>query len=123
MGHYFRGDVVMVHVAFEERGGAKTRPAVVIATGQAQEIYLCAVSSKRPSDAPYVPISLDDFSEGGLALFGESYVLTSRIFVIRNGEVIGKRGRLVADVMTSIALNVSPSDIPGNHGTKGMERS
>ena len=72
MGNYIRGDVVIVPVAFEERSGVKNRPAVVIATGQAHEVYLCPVSSKPPSDAPCVPISLDDFSGGGLDLFGES---------------------------------------------------
>ena len=74
MGHFIRGDVVIAPVAFEERSGTKTRPAVVIATGQTHEVYLCPVSSKPPADAPCVPISLDDFSEGGLDLFGESYV-------------------------------------------------
>ena len=83
MSHYIRGDVVIAPVAFEERNRAKTRPAVVIATGRNNEVYLCPVSSKPPSDASSVPISLDDFSEGGLDLFGESYVLTSRVFVIR----------------------------------------
>ena len=113
MGHYIRGDVVIAPVAFEERQGTKTRPAVVIATGPAHEIVLCPVSSKPPSDAPCVSISLDDFSEGGLDLFQESYVLTSRIFVIRSGEVIGKRGRLTEESIAAVAIRVPQSLIPG----------
>ena len=123
MSHYIRGDVVIAPVAFEERNRAKTRPAVVIATGRTHEVYLCPVSSKPPSDASSVPISLDDFSEGGLDLFGESYVLTSRVFVIRSGEVIGKRGRLTEESITSIAIKVPPSLIPGNDGAKGAKGS
>jgi hypothetical protein len=123
MSHYIRGDVVIAPVAFEERNRAKTRPAVVIATGRTHEVYLCPVSSKPPSDAYSVPISLDDFSEGGLDLFGESYVLTSRVFVIRSGEVIGKRGRLTEESITSIAIKVPPSLIPGNDGAKGAKGS
>jgi len=123
MSHYIRGDVVIAPVAFEERNRAKTRPAVVIAMGQTHEVYLCPVSSKPPSDASSVPISLDDFSEGGLDLFGESYVLTSRVFVIRSGEVIGKRGRLTEESITSIAIKVPPSLIPGNDGAKGAKGS
>jgi mRNA interferase MazF len=118
MGHYIRGDVVIAPVAFNERSGAKTRPAVVVASGQTNEVYLCPVSSKPPSDAPCVPISLDDFSEGGLDLFGESYVLTSRVIVIRSGEVIGKRGRLTGDSITAIAIKVPPSLIPGIDSAK-----
>jgi len=123
MGHYIRGDVVIALVAFEDWSRAKTRPAVVIATGQSHEVYLCPVSSKLPSDAPCVPISLDDFSEGGLDLFGESYVLTSRVIVIRRGEVIGKRGRLSEESITSIMIKVPQSLIPGNDGSKGTNGS
>jgi hypothetical protein len=122
MGHYCRGDVVIAPVAFEARSGAKTRPAVVIRTGDHGEIYLCPVSSNPPSDVPCVPISLDDFSEGGLDLFGESYVLTSRVRVIRSGEVMGKRGQLTKESISSILIRVPQSQIPdydGAEGTKG----
>jgi len=112
MGHYRRGDVVIAPVAFEERSGIKTRPAVVLATGRNNEVYVCPVSSKPSFDAPCFPITLDDFSEGGLDLFGESYVLTSRISVIRSGEVIGKRGRLTEETITSITIQVPPSQLP-----------
>jgi mRNA interferase MazF len=112
MGHYKRGDVVIAPVAFEDRNGIKTRPAVVIATGSNNEVYVCPVSSKPSFDAPSVPITLDDFSEGGLDLFGESYVMTSRIRVIRSGEVIGKRGRLTEESISSITIQVPPSRIP-----------
>jgi len=123
MGHYTRGDVVIALVAFEERSGIKTRPAVVIATGQSHEVYLCPVSSKPPSDAPFVSISLDDFSEGGLDLFIESYVLTSRVFVIRSGEVIGKRGHLTEESITSIVIRVPQSLVPDIYRAKGTKGS
>jgi len=116
MGHYIRGDVVIAPVALGARSGAKTRPAIVIATGRTHEVYLCPVSSKPPTDASRVPISLDDFSEGGLDLFGESYVLTSRVLVIRSGEVIGKRGRLTEESISSIMIKVPQSLIPDNDG-------
>ncbi|HWS21065.1 MAG TPA: type II toxin-antitoxin system PemK/MazF family toxin [Methanoregula sp.] len=123
MGHYIRGDVVIAPVAFNERSGAKTRPAVVIATGRTQEVYLCPVSSKPPSDASCVSISLDDFSQGGLDLFGESYVLTSRVLVIRSGEVIGKRGHLTEESFTSVMQRVPPSLIPDVYRAKGTKGS
>ena len=123
MGHYIRGDVVIAPVAFEERSAVKTRPAVVIATGRNNEIYLCPVSSKPASDAPCIPISLDDFSEGGLDLFGESYVLTSRVRIIRSGEVVGKRGRLTEESIASIVIQVPQSLIPEDYRVKGTKHS
>jgi mRNA interferase MazF len=112
MGHYCQGDVVIAPVAFEERGGVKTRPAVVIGTGDCGDIHLCPVSSKPSSDERCIPISLDDFSEGGLDLFSESYVLISRVCVIRSREIIKKRGRLTKESLSSILTGVPKSLIP-----------
>jgi mRNA-degrading endonuclease toxin of MazEF toxin-antitoxin module len=106
MGSYRRGAVILAPVAFEERGGAKTRPAVVISSSENGDVQICPVSSRPPADMPCIPISLDNFSEGGLDLFAESYVLTTRIRTIRSGEVIGKRGRLTQESMAEIAAQV-----------------
>lgn len=114
MGHYFRGDVVIAPVACEERGGIKTRPAVVIGTGDRGEVYVCPISSKSSTDAHCVPITIDDFSDGGLDLFNESYVLTSRVFVIRSGAVLGKRGRLTPESVSSVLTGAPQSLIPEN---------
>ena len=123
MGHYCQGDVVIAPVAFEERWRVKNRPAVVIGTGDRDEVYLCPVSSKPPSDAPCLPISLDDFSEGGLDLFGDSYVLTSRVRVILSGEVIGKRGRLTKESVSSIVIMVPQSLMPVHDNVKRTKGS
>jgi mRNA-degrading endonuclease toxin of MazEF toxin-antitoxin module len=106
MGRYLRGDVILAPVAFEERGGAKTRPAIVISATENGNVQICPVSSRPPTDAPCIPISLDDFSEGGLDLFAESYVLTTRIRTIRSGDVVGKRGRLTQESIAEIAAHV-----------------
>jgi len=102
MGRFVRGDVIIAPVPFEERGGVKTRPAVVISSRENDDICVCPVSSRPPTDAPCIPIGLDDFSEGGLDLFCESYVLTSKVTVLRAGDVIGKKGRLIKDSIDAI---------------------
>jgi mRNA interferase MazF len=106
MGQYVRGDVILALVPVDDSGNAKTRPAVVIGTGENRELFICPVSSKPPSDAPSVPIGLDDFAEGGLDLFCESYVMTSRVSTIRSGDVTGKRGRLTRESIAAIGRQV-----------------
>ena len=118
MGQYTRGDVVLAPLALENRGIAKTRPAVVIGTGAQDEVWLCPVSSKPSSDAPSVPVSLEDFSEGGLDLFRESYILTSRVYQIRCGEIIGKKGRLIGEITAVLPTRVPPSQKSGNPRTR-----
>lgn len=114
MGSFLRGDVVIAPVPFEERGGAKTRPAVVVATSADDRVYVCPVSSKPSFDGPSLPISLDDFAVGGLDLFGESFVLTSKVHVLRSGDVLGKRGRLTEETIASIRELVPRTGDPEN---------
>jgi len=109
MGQYARGDVVLAPLALENRGVVKIRPAVVIGTGAQDEVWLCPVSSKPSSDAPSVPVSLEDFSRGGLDLFHESYILTSRVCRIRCGEIIGKKGRLSVEITATLPILEPPS--------------
>jgi len=102
MGSYLPGDVVLTCLAIDDRSGAKIRPAVVIADAGGGGISVCPVSSKPPTDAPSIPLSIDDFASGGLNLFGESYIMVSRVRVIRTGEVIGKRGRIIPETLDEI---------------------
>jgi mRNA interferase MazF len=119
MGQYQRGDVILASVTLDDRRSAKTRPAVVIACNTTGTLHVCPISSKPPSDAPCMPVSLDDFSAGGLDLFGESYVMTSRLFTLRSGDVIGKKGRLTAESLAEIAGRVPAAMLPNNGSTQG----
>lgn len=123
MGQYVRGDVILASVALDGRSTAKTRPAVVITTGGTTLIHICPVSSRPPSDAACIPIALDDFSEGGLDLFGESYVMTSRVLTIGSGDVIGKKGRLTPEALAEIAGQVPAILLPGPARAIQKERS
>jgi mRNA interferase MazF len=76
--------------------------------GGQDEVWLCPVSSKPSSDAPSVPVSLEDFSFGGLDLFEESYILISRVYRIRCGEIIGKKGRLCGESTAALPNRVPP---------------
>lgn len=128
MGKYVKGDVLLASVALDDRTPAKTRPAVVIETEVQDRIRVCPVSSKQPSDSSSIPISIDEFSSGGLDLFQESYVMTSRVLTIHLREVIGKKGRLTAEVTAEIAGRVSGSVYSGSAtgkktGVRGKDKS
>ena len=114
MGLYLRGDVLLASVSLDDRTGPKIRPVVVISTGEDGSIHVCPVSSKPPSDAPVLPLSIDDFVSGGLDLFGESYVIISRVTTIRSSGVIGKKGRLTAESVDSITARLQDALLPGN---------
>ena len=123
MGQYVKGDVLLASVALDDRTAPKTRPVVVIRTEESGRVHICPVSSKPPSDAPCIPISLDDFSKGGLDLFGESYVMTSRVLTLTSGKVVGKKGRLTAESLAEIIGRVPAAMLPGQAPVKKTGRS
>jgi len=124
MGQYVRGDVLLAAVALDDRTAAKTRPVVVIhAEETAGTIRVCPVSSKAPNDAPCLPLTIDDFATGGLDLFSESYVMTSRVLVLRAGDVIGKKGRLTGESLAEITVSVPVLGQKGNEPAKKSGRA
>ncbi|MDD1693116.1 MAG: type II toxin-antitoxin system PemK/MazF family toxin [Methanoregula sp.] len=118
MGQYVKGDVLLASVALDDRTLAKTRPVVVIRTEEPSRIHVCPVSSKPPSDAPCLPLSIDDFATGGLDLFGKSYVMTSRVLTLPGRDVIGKKGRLTRESLAEIIAQV-PIAVPPDTGSSG----
>jgi mRNA interferase MazF len=123
MGQYVKGDVLLASVALDDRTLPKTRPVVVIGTEEPGRVHICPVSSKPPSDAPSLPLSLPDFATGGLDLFGESYVMTSRVLIIRSGDVIGKKGRLTKESLAEVTGRAPPVTQPGPAPAKKCVRS
>jgi mRNA interferase MazF len=113
MGQYNCGDVLLASVALDNRTSPKTRPVIVIRTEADGTIHICPVTSKPPTDAPSLPVTIDDFATGGLDLFSESYVMTSRVTTLRSNEVIGKKGRLTPDFLQEIASRVPAIHLPG----------
>jgi len=123
MGQYVKGDVLLASVALDDRTAPKTRPVVVIRTDESGRIHICPVSSKPPSDAPSLPLSIDDFATGGLDLFGDSYVMTSRVLCLRSGAVIGKKGRLTTESFAEITARVPAAVLPGTEPVRQPGRS
>ena len=99
MGSYFRGDVLLVPLCITRERGMKVRPVVVLGVSGQSESFVSPVSSTPPFEGPAIPLCIDDFSEGGLDLMGESYLMAGRICRIRVSDVIGKKGRLTKEAI------------------------
>jgi len=102
MGSYFRGDVLLVPLCISRGREMKVRPVVVLGASGQSGLFVSPVSSTPPFEGPVVPLCIDDFSEGGLDLMSESYLVTGRICQIRVSEVIGKKGRLTQEAIRDL---------------------
>ncbi|HNQ25806.1 MAG TPA: type II toxin-antitoxin system PemK/MazF family toxin [Methanoregulaceae archaeon] len=112
MGSYFRGDVLLAPLCIAEGRQIKVRPVVVLGPSGRSGLFVIAVSSTLPYEGPVVPISIDDFSEGGLDLVAESYLVCSRICRIRVSDVIGKKGRLTSDMIQNLPVPETGDTLP-----------
>jgi mRNA interferase MazF len=108
MGHFVRGDVVIAQVPCFGRGGAKLRPAVVVGSDGNKALLVVPVSSQPSTDSQSLPLSLDDFLEGGLDMFNESYILLAHVSTIHPRDIVGKRGRLTSEFTGQVIARVSP---------------
>lgn len=113
MGKFLPGDVLLTSVALDDRTVPKTRPVIVIGAEASGKVHVLPVSSRPPSDAPCLPLSIDDFAGGGLDLFEDSFVMTSRVVIIRSSSVIGKKGRLLEESLAAICGQVPDDLLPG----------
>jgi hypothetical protein len=102
MSRYQPGDVVLVPIAIDARTGVKVRPAVVIRISGDHDLEICPVSSRSHSNTPSRPFSINDFEQGRLDLFCESYIMTSRVLTVQNADVIRKRGHLLPEYLRQI---------------------
>lgn len=118
MGRYASGDVLLASVRIGGVGEWKVRPVVVVAAEESGSLLVCPVSSKPSSDAPSVPLSLDDFAQGGLDLFGESYALTAYPLTIRAADAIGKKGSLQPETLAAIREAAPPACRPPKGRTR-----
>ncbi|MEN6609744.1 MAG: type II toxin-antitoxin system PemK/MazF family toxin [Methanoregulaceae archaeon] len=110
MGHFRCGDVILASVSISRSDVPKTRPAIILGSDGDGNLIACPVSHKPSFDSTSVPLSLDDFREGGLDLFSESYILVAHPVKIRSRDIKGKKGRLNEEFLIQIKPLVTETD-------------
>ena len=104
MGTFAPGDVLLAPVSLDGRAPPKVRPVIVIAAGASGTLHVLPVSSRPSSGSESLQLNIDNFKTGGLDLFGESYVITSRVLTITRRQVIGKKGHLNDEAIRNLLL-------------------
>jgi mRNA-degrading endonuclease toxin of MazEF toxin-antitoxin module len=105
MSRYTAGDVILVPFPHEE-ATAKVRPVIVIATQQNGDLACCPIRSAPRTGSACIPITIDDFDEGGLDLFSKSYVQTDTVRTVRNGAVVAKKGRVTQQYRAMVESHI-----------------
>jgi len=105
MSRYAPGNIILVPFPHEGEN-RKVRPAIVIATQPNGDLCLCPIRSSPRSGITFIPISINDFVDGGLDLFVESFVQTNTVLTVKSGAVIGKKGRVTEEFLRMVRRRV-----------------
>lgn len=104
MERFVKGDVVVVPFPFSDLSKTKRRPALVIATLEADDVILCQITSKLISDDYAILIDEKDFDTGGLTK--TSNVRPNRIFTADSHIVLYRIGHLKPNKLNQIIEKV-----------------
>ncbi|MDH7510795.1 MAG: type II toxin-antitoxin system PemK/MazF family toxin [Methanolinea sp.] len=102
MSRFVRGDVILVSLRIAGAGPEKVRPALVVGA-EGERLLVIPVSCTPSRDTPSVPLSLPDFSEGGLDIVRESFLLPAHAAWVFQRSVIGKKGRVTQEFLSRVA--------------------
>ncbi|MCX6708890.1 MAG: type II toxin-antitoxin system PemK/MazF family toxin [Candidatus Woesearchaeota archaeon] len=94
-----KGDVVVVSFPFTDFSSSKSRPALVIAVLEGEDVIICQITSSR-SDKYCVKINSIDFKEGGLQI--PSSVRTNKLLTINKSLIDFRIGKLKAEKTNEI---------------------
>src|SRR3990167_8182310 len=95
-----KGDVVILPFPFSDLSAIKRRPAVVIATGEYDDVILCQITSKAKKGMDSIELKSDDFQEGKLKI--TSYARPRKIFTSDSGLILYKAAKLKKEKMKEI---------------------
>lgn len=92
MGAPAVGSVVVVAFPYADFTRFKNRPALVVGQAEFHNLILCQITSQSMTSQRAVPISDNDFSEGGLKI--NSFARPDKLFTIEASVIQKKIGTL-----------------------------
>jgi mRNA interferase MazF len=100
MGSFAVGDVVTVIFPYANFSAFKKRPALIIGQAEFGNFITCQITSKAATSKKAIPISDNDFSDGGLRV--DSYVRPDKIFTLEESIIHAKDGSLSKEKLETV---------------------
>lgn len=104
MGRFVKGDVVVVPFPFSDLSASKRRPACVVATLTGDDVILCQITSQGTRDQQAIPLTANDFVEGGLRR--DSNIRPNRLFTADSTIILYKTGTLSPSKIQEITAKI-----------------
>ncbi len=98
------GDIILA--PFRLGNSTYPRPLVILGVADDENLHVCPVTSRCPSDVPALECSIHHFQEGGIDLFEDSYILIHEVGTIRKKSIRTKKGTLELDYFRGVLERV-----------------
>ena len=98
------GDIILA--PFRLGNSTYTRPLVILRVADDENLQVCPVTSRCPSNVPALECSIHHFQKGGLDLFEDSYILVHEVGIIRKKSIRAKKGTLESDYFREVLERV-----------------
>jgi mRNA interferase MazF len=89
------GEIVVIPFPRPDPGGAKRRPALVIADLPGEDLILCQITSRAHSDAFAVPLTSSDCERGQVAQ--PCFIRPQRLFTVEQHVILNSVGKVTTE--------------------------
>lgn len=105
MGKFVAGDIVIVSFPFSNLKSHKSRPALVVAVAEFDNLILCQITSQPYSSKNSIKLSKSNFKAGSLPI--DSFIRPDKIFTADPNIISKKVGSLKNDYFNSTKNTIS----------------
>ena len=99
------GDIIIA--PFRLGNSTYPRPLVILDIADDENLHVCPVTSRCPSNVPALECFIHHFQKGGLDLFEDSYILVHEVRTINQKSIRTKKGTLEPDYFKEILERVN----------------
>lgn len=92
MGKPVAGEVVVIPFPQTDLAHGKRRPALVLANLPGDDLILCQITSRQPSDGFSIPLNSSDFEQG--KLHQQSFIRPQRLFTVEATVILYSVGKV-----------------------------
>ena len=104
MGKPLIGEVVVLPFPQTNLQSGKRRPALVVADLRGDDLVLCQITSRNRSDGFSIPMAVDDFEKGRLAV--DSFVRPNRLFTVESSVILYTAGKVKATKLAEVRAKI-----------------
>ncbi len=103
MARFIRGDIVAVPFPLADKPGARSRPALIVASWFSQsgtDYLLCVIAAQPAHDPHFMELSAADFATGSLT--PSSFVRPSYLFTLDEASISRRLGSLTPEKLDAV---------------------